>query len=69
MELFHEIVGHQAIVRFRNNVLKQTKVFRRGSEKYIPHAGGFIRILPPFGRETTNPTTIPGVTVIEMGEA
>lgn len=48
MDLFHEIEGAVAIVRLKNGVEKQTKMFRRGDRVFIPHSGGFLRVCSGF---------------------
>lgn len=51
MDLFHEIDGAVAIVRGKNSIEKQTKLFRRGERIYVPVSGGFVRIVARMGGE------------------
>lgn len=35
-----------AILRLKNGVQKQVKVYHRAGKLYVPHSGGFVRIVP-----------------------
>jgi len=35
-----------AILRLKNGVQKQVKVYHRVGKLYVPHSGGFVRIVP-----------------------
>lgn len=66
MEIFTVIEDAYAIVRFPKGVFKQTKIYSRKERLYVPHAGGFIRILGRFGEAW--PTSHPDIKVIEMDD-
>jgi len=63
MELFHIIEDAVAIVRSKQ-IWKQTKVYRRGSTLFIPHAGGYVRVCQKFG--DTWGTALPSMSVVEI---
>lgn len=73
MDLFEVIEDAVAIARYPKGVYKQTKVYRRGDRRYIPHGGGFIRITSKFGDTwgTSHPDikveAIDGTTVSKNG--
>lgn len=66
MDLFHEIPDAAAILRVGNGVHKQTKVFHRGGRVFVPHGGGFIRVVCEFGG--TWGTSHPKATVIDISQ-
>lgn len=44
MDVFSQIDGALAIVRYPKGVFKQVKLYHRKTRVYIPHAGGFILV-------------------------
>jgi hypothetical protein len=54
MDRFHVIDDAAVIIRSKGGVYKQAKVYRRGSDLYAAHAGGFIRLMG--GRGTSHPS-------------
>lgn len=65
MELFSLVDDAAAIVRMPKGVLKQTKVYHRGSTVYVPHAGGFVRVTAMFGTDPFT-TSHPDIKVVEI---
>ena len=61
MKLFHIIEDTQVIKRSRG-VFSQVPLFRRGSELFAKHGGGFIRLM---ARGTTS---TPNVSWIDMDD-
>lgn len=49
MDFFHKIDDANAIVRLPKGVYKQVAVYRRGKRIFVPHAGGFVRVVAKFG--------------------
>ena len=66
MKLFHKIEGAVAITR-RGPVYKQVDVYARGTQLFIPHSGGYIRIGAPFG--DAYGTGHPDIKVLEIDSA
>lgn len=54
-----------AILRGKNSVHKQVKVYHRNGTLYVPHAGGFIRIVPQRWDEYFS-TPHPDIKVLEI---
>ena len=44
MEVFTQIDGAQAIVRYPKGVHKQVQLYSRKDRVYIPHSGGFVEV-------------------------
>jgi hypothetical protein len=54
MDLFHVIDDAAVILRGRNGVYRQAKVYRRGEQLFANHAGGFIRLSSNSGTSCPN---------------
>jgi len=67
MNLFTVIDDAVAIVRLKNGVQKQTKMYSRGDRVFIPHGGGYLRITAKFG--DTFGTSHPDIKVEEFEAA
>lgn len=65
MELFSVVDEADAIIRLPKGVHKQTKVYHRGGKLYIPHSGGYVRIVPTKWDETYS-TGHPDIKVVEI---
>lgn len=54
---FHVIEDSIAIIRLKGGVQKQVKLYRRGSSVFIPHGGGYLRVVYQMGERfgTDNP--------------
>jgi hypothetical protein len=64
MQLFHLIDDGVAIIRVGGTLFKQVKVYHRGSNVFIAHAGGFARVTAKFG--DSYGTSAPNVRVLEL---
>ena len=64
MKLFHKIDDAIAIVRFKGGILKQTDMYARGDRVFIPHAGGYLRIVAEF--DGVHGTVNPDIKVVEF---
>ena len=64
MQLFHRIDDAECIIRVKGGVFKQAELYRRGDRVFVKAAGGFVRIVAPFG--DTWGTSNPGINVIDM---
>lgn len=64
MNLFVLIEDAVAIVRYPKGIMKQTKMYQRGESVYIPHGGGFVRLVHQFDEKFT--TSHPDLSVIEF---
>lgn len=65
MEFFTIVDEADAIVRLPKGVHKQVKVYHRGGKLFIPHSGGFVRIVPQQF-DATFSTGHPDVKVVEI---
>lgn len=65
MDLFNVIDEAVAIVRLPKGVHKQVKVYQRGGKLFIPHCGGFVRIVPNRFEDTYS-TGYNGLRVIDI---
>jgi len=63
MDLFHQIEDATAIVRV-GQIWKQTKVYQRGGVLFIPHAGGYVRVVSKFG--DVYGTAVPKMSVVDI---
>lgn len=64
MQLFSIIEDAFAIVRGKNGVFKQVKIYGRGDRVYVGAAGGFVRVVAKFGESWG--TSHPDIKVMEM---
>jgi hypothetical protein len=64
MELFSKIEDAVAIVRYPKGVVKQVGMYRRGAQVFVPHAGGFIRLVHMF--DGVHSTSHPDIKVIDF---
>jgi hypothetical protein len=65
MEVFTQIDGAQAIVRYPKGVHKQVQLYHRRDRVYIPHSGGFVEVRDQEVNAETLTTAHPDVKVIE----
>lgn len=65
MELFSVVDEADAIIRLPKGVHKQVKVYQRAGKLFVPHAGGFIRIVPTKWDESYS-TGHPDIKVVEI---
>lgn len=65
MELFSIVDDADAIIRLKRGVHKQVKVYHRAGTLYIPHGGGYVRIVPLQWDEAFG-TGHPDVKVLEI---
>ena len=65
LEPFTAVEDGLAILRTKNAVLKQCKVYHRKGTLYIPHAGGFVRIVPQRWDDYFSPVH-PDLKVLEI---
>lgn len=42
---FTQVEGGLAVLRTRNGIQKQTNVYHRGGELFVPVSGGFVRVV------------------------
>jgi hypothetical protein len=64
MQLFEVIDDGVAILRAAKGVHKQTKVYRRGERVFVPHGGGFVRVVAEFNGAYG--TSHPDIKVLEI---
>ena len=64
MQLFSIIEDAEAIVRLKNGVFKQVKLYHRAEKVYIGICGGYVRMDQAWGDGW--PTSNPNVRVIDM---
>lgn len=64
ISLFHKIDTAVAIVRLKGGVHKQVDMYARGGRVFIPHSGGYVRIVAKFGNEWG--TANPNIAVLEF---
>lgn len=62
--LFHKIETGVAIVRLKRGVHKQVDMYARNGRVFIPHGGGYVRIVAKFG--DTWGTAHPDIAVLEF---
>lgn len=65
MELFSVVDEGEAIIRLPRGVHKQVKVYQRAGVLYVPHGGGYVRIVPQLW-DSSYSTGHPEVKVIEI---
>lgn len=65
IQLFSQVDEADAIIRLKRGIHKQVKVYHRAGKLYIPHSGGYIRIVPQLWDESFS-TGHPDVKVLEI---
>lgn len=60
----NKIDGAKAFVRGRYGVYRETDVYRRGDNMYLPHGKGYIRVMQLWAGEWG--TSHPHVKVLEL---
>lgn len=67
MELFTQIDDAHAIIRLPKGVQKQVKLYRRGLNVYIPHAGGYVEVRSVYSNREPLPLTTahPDIKVVD----
>lgn len=65
LEPFTAVEDGIAILRLKNGVQKQVKVYRRRGALFVPHAGGFVRIIAQRWEDYRS-TDHPDIKVLEI---
>jgi hypothetical protein len=64
LELFTIVDDAEAIIR-QGVIFKQTKVYHRKGQLFVPHSGGYVRIVPQLF-DSSFGTGHPSIKVVEI---